>query len=711
MSGADLPPTYTQEPSESDAPLSSDSSDISFVSAPDMPGDPGPASNGSVGPQIIIVPAADGVHFQKGFLGADGERAAIEGELQIKSADASFRWRKVMVSLRTVEQAHGHEIELAHTDVELAGSSEAHGSQQRSSFPFSIPLPPDTPQCLHTIRSSLTHTLSATIWPLEEDAPALSRAFVVHTRRYTSHTHVLYPVPETRVLEEPSRVEVQVPRTTFKAGEPIPIYVTVPTPAPELVLEQGLRLRNLRAELVRSITIRKVNGDVDAESPSESEGDGLPVSPQKMTAVPSSSREGIDFQSRLGEHGERKVVALSGASCRLHPSQPIRVRLVLHPPSQSPLPDSPNQLSSEDLFVYDPDADCATITQSTLLHSVSFRLLVHATFMNMTTHTERVSTLSFPLQILPPNAPLPEVESSIDEAYHKKHDRPPTRTVRQDDAEVPQYEAGPSAIAGAPPPFEEREAPPPFWSTEAEAEAEASTSTRLPTFLESEHEIYVPSDEDPTLAPPPPPPPADGAVVFDGEGTLFGFLPSAQFDGYADVLPPRACTPPPTLEMATRDTDVTGLANMDMDTGAAAIEALGLALEQQALAGAGPSGVGVDEHLLPPPPPPPPMDDPSDPPPSIDSSDFRAPGAAHPHPHPHDSPPTLPVRAQSPHASFGQLTEQPVHGVLSAHGHGHDDEGESHGHAPPPYRVPDLESEHERVVHPPPYMDLVHAPQ
>ncbi|KAI0361751.1 hypothetical protein OH77DRAFT_1444578 [Trametes cingulata] len=702
MSNADLPPTYTQEPSESDAPLSSSASDGSFVSAPDAASDAGISgmmgSSTGAGPQILIVPAADGVHFQKGFLGADGERAAIEGELQIKSADASFRWRKVTVSLRSVEKAYSREIELAHTEVDLVSSPDAIANgQQRSSFPFSIPLPPDTPQCLHTSRSALSHTLTATIYPLEADEPPLTRSLVVHTRRYTSHTHVLYPVPETRVLTEPSRVEVQLPRTTFKAGEPIPIYITVPAPSPDLVLEQGLRLRNLRAELVRSIDIRREDSQLsesDFEVLSDAHGAGPLPSPQKMTAMPSSSREGVDFISRRGENGERKVVALSGASCRLHPGRPIRVRLVLHPPSQTSRPHSPSQLSTEDLYSYDPDTDCATITQSTLLHSVSFRLHVHATFMNMSSHTERVSTLTVPLNILPPNAPLPEVEASIDEAYHKKHDRPPTRTVRQDDAEVPEYEAGPSAIAGAPPPFEEREAPPPFWSTEAEAEA--STSTRLPTFLESEREIYMPSADDPTLAPPPPPPPE--IVAFDGEGTLFGFLPSEQFDGYADVLPQRAFTPPPTLEMATRDTDVTGLANLD---GGAAMEALGLALEQQGLSAADAAGVDVDDHLLPPPPPPP-MDDPSDPPPSIDSSDFRAPGAAHVH----DSPPSLPVRAQSPHTSFGQLTEQPVHGVLSSH-----DEGESHGHAPPPYRVPDLESDHERVVHPPPYMDLVHETQ
>ncbi|KAI0778071.1 hypothetical protein BD413DRAFT_600905 [Trametes elegans] len=710
MTGADLPPTYTQEPSESDAPLSSSaSSDRSFVSAPegdaftdpnadnDHEDDGAVAAAGPGGPQILIVPAADGVHFQKGFLGAEGERAAIEGELQIKSADAPLRWRKVTVSLKTVEHAHGRAIELAHTAVVLADSPDPDG-QQRASLPFSIPLPADTPQCVHTPHSALAHTLSATICPVgaaegggePPPPPPLTRSLVVHTRRYTAHTHVLYPVPETRVLTEPSRVEVQVPRTTFKAGEPIPIYITVPAPAPELVLEQGLRLRNLRAELVRNIVIKEGEdaalGESELEVFSDPDCAGLPPSPsQKQAAEPSSSRQGVQFIARRGEHGEQKVVALSGASCRLHPSRPIRVRLILHPPSQSSLLDSPHQPSSEDFYPVEAGTDCATITQSTLLHSVSFRLLVHATFMNMASRTERVSTVSIPLQILPPSAPLPEIEPSMDEAYHKKHDRPPTRTVRQDDAEVPEYDAGagPSAIAGAPPPFEEREAPPPFWSTEAEAHAEASTSTRLPTFLESEHEIYMPPADDPSLAPPPPPPPLAEAV-FVGEGALFGFPPSAHFDGYADVLPQRAGTPPPTLEMATRDTDVTGLANMD---DGAALEALGLALEHQAARGAADSaavGVGVDvdvnDHLLPPPPPPP-MDDP---------------------------PPARPVRAQSPHASFGQLADPPppVHDVLAPH-----DEGGAHGHAPPPYRVPDLESEHERVAHPPPYMDLVHGPQ
>ena len=98
----DLPPTYTQEPSESDVQLSDDSDHLSFVSAPDGMSDTlsdvdlTAALASQNAPQVLVIPVADGgVHFQKGYLGADNEHAAIEGELQIKSPQASFRWQKV----------------------------------------------------------------------------------------------------------------------------------------------------------------------------------------------------------------------------------------------------------------------------------------------------------------------------------------------------------------------------------------------------------------------------------------------------------------------------------------------------------------------------------------------------------------------------------------------------------------------------------------
>ena len=47
-------------------------------------------------PQILISPTVDAINFQKGYLGAEGERAAIEGELQIKGAEPG-RWHRMYV--------------------------------------------------------------------------------------------------------------------------------------------------------------------------------------------------------------------------------------------------------------------------------------------------------------------------------------------------------------------------------------------------------------------------------------------------------------------------------------------------------------------------------------------------------------------------------------------------------------------------------------
>jgi len=47
-------------------------------------------------PEILIIPATGSINFQKGYLGADGERAAIEGELQIKGAEGGH-WQQVFV--------------------------------------------------------------------------------------------------------------------------------------------------------------------------------------------------------------------------------------------------------------------------------------------------------------------------------------------------------------------------------------------------------------------------------------------------------------------------------------------------------------------------------------------------------------------------------------------------------------------------------------
>lgn len=49
-------------------------------------------------PHILIIPA-DANNFQKGYVGAEGERAAIEGELQIKGGRPG-QWDKVFVFMQ-----------------------------------------------------------------------------------------------------------------------------------------------------------------------------------------------------------------------------------------------------------------------------------------------------------------------------------------------------------------------------------------------------------------------------------------------------------------------------------------------------------------------------------------------------------------------------------------------------------------------------------
>ncbi|KAF5377666.1 hypothetical protein D9615_005272 [Tricholomella constricta] len=636
------------------------------------------------GPHILIIPTGDAVNFQKGFLGAEGERAAIEGELQIKGIE-SDHWAKVTIALRTVEKAYELEIELGSSEVLLFSRTLATLIPFPSSFLFAIPLMADVPQSIQTANSSLSHHLTATLHPFDPLLPSHSRTLTVHTRRYISHAHTIPVHPETHQLEDPTRVEVQVPRTTFMAGESIPVYVTVPPPTTELVVDRGLRLRNVRAELVRNVKVKQTGEDddgmIDRDSsiPSESEASMEELTDGPSSAIgerlfqPSSSKARFSPSSAGSSH--RTIVARSGASCRFHSSRPVKLRFVLHHTLPSGSPVNPSvDLPTGDYGHYDSDAECPSITQFTILHSITFRVFVYISFVDMTTRRERISTLSIPITVLAPPAPLPQVSHQIDVAYQKKHDQPPLKTVRQDDIDhpIPRYsegEAGPSMLQNsAPPPFEERDAPPPF----SLDEAGASTSARLPTFLESESEIIIPDRESQLSEHPPSP-----AIL--GEGIDFGFLSSEQFDGHTEPME-RSMTPPPTLEMATRDADLTQLA--DIREPQRAMEVLGLALDRH------------DESLSGerPPPPPPAMDDPSDPPPSIDS-EFRSPDmprqTASP---PHASPNLHPVFTPNelPPSSPTPTSREPL---------------STHGHAPPPYLVPGNHTDQENVARPPPYMD------
>lgn len=55
--------------------------------------------------QLLIIPSGSASQFQKGHLGANGERAAIEGELQIKGVPVDS-WES-LYALNIVAQAIG----------------------------------------------------------------------------------------------------------------------------------------------------------------------------------------------------------------------------------------------------------------------------------------------------------------------------------------------------------------------------------------------------------------------------------------------------------------------------------------------------------------------------------------------------------------------------------------------------------------------------
>ncbi|KAJ3905482.1 hypothetical protein F5879DRAFT_950548 [Lentinula edodes] len=626
------------------------------------------SADGHSEPQLLIVPTVDTVNFQKGYLGAEDERAAIEGELQIKGAISEV-WDKVTVSLRTIETAFDKEIELGICEIILwSRSASPSVTTVPSSLLFAIPLMPDAPQSIVTPCSSLSHILTATLHPVSPDLPVLSKALNVHTKRFTSHLHSVPIAPETHSLDQPARVHAEVPRTIYQVGEPIPVYITIPPPPREIVVEDGLRLRNVKTELVQMIKVKRDDADdrLIQQSPSDPNDDAEGTSTSIITMLApekSSQCSKSPVSPPMEDCSFRSTLARSGASCRFHSSRPVRLRFVMH--QTSPFSSPVNNiltLPSPEYEHLDGDTEYASITQHTLLHSVMFQINVHVSFVHVGTRTERISTISIPVTLLPPSASLPQVGSSTDEAYQKKHDRPPVQTNRYEDDLVPHYtegEAGPSGLPhGAPPPFEERDAPPPFSSSALEA----SSSARLPTFLESEREIIIPSDSDQTFTNLP-----QSMHLVNGEGSLFGFTVSDVFDGHSEDMQ-RSTTPPPSLEMASHDTDVTQLA--DIAQPERAIEALGLVLTAQ---------TQREDHASELPPPPPALDDPSDPPPSIDS-DFRLPDAPR-----QRSPPNVPSRLHS--TSPVPSSENQV----------------SHGHAPPPYLVPENHAEH--VTRPPPYVD------
>ena len=492
----------------------------------------------------------------------------------------------------------------------------------------------------------------ATLYPTHSTRQSTTVTQPADISRYSPSDEQAVPIaPTLTSTDSPTRIEVQIPRTTYHVGDVIPVYVTIPVPATHTVVDQGLRLRSVRAELVRSVQVLEPTQGASIRSlDDQTNHQDLPP---PFAPVSSSSAASVDpFANRPGCTSgsiHRSTFTRSGAAARFHSSRPVRIRLVLHAAAAPSTPlyhplDSSNE-----------QGDCP-ISQHTVLHNIMFALEVHASFLSHSrppadrpststsiSHgqtTESTTTLNVPLTILPPRAPWQSAEQEIistNEAdlevhYRKKFDKPPERTIRASDENAVVGSSGGAGGSASilPPPFEE--APPPF--VEGNTGNGPTEGGLPPTFLESQRAAVAPGAVIPGYAEAEEPAPAatsidvaaavledpDSLLAAEGEGVTFGFRSEDQFDGLEGDTTGgiRSTSPPPPIERSAEDADVTAFAELAQGERAALVEALivaeGMAMGRDATV----EGLGMVEND-----PAPPFDfpdDPTDPPPGIDAA-------------------------------------------------------------------------------------------
>ncbi|KAF8337411.1 uncharacterized protein EI90DRAFT_3118862 [Cantharellus anzutake] len=605
---------------------------------PDYTHDSGDLSDDSdTSLQVLITPATGAASFQVGHLGVQDDHASVEGELHVKE-DLVFHGTECgTINLITVETVDGHEIELAASEsVLFSNVTQSSSSQTTRSLstplPFSIPLNPDLPQSVVTPTSSISHALVAKLYP-REGTPTV-KSHQVQLERYSSPSAVPISVDPVSVdVDSPTAFNVQLPRSIFRVEESIPVYVTI-APPNHSVLRSGLRLRNIMIELWRHVKL----GDSSTLPLTPDVGEPIPYPSTSSSEKPPPSCDGATHSN---------VITRSGSSCRFHSTRSLKMRFIMHDSTAESL-------------------GAGNITQTTLLHHVTFEIQVKVSFTSSLSQNASEVSTRIPIIILPPLAPEPrgDISDEIDAAYHKKHDPPPVKTARMDDlgegssrppafddvasssASHPLYPPSPTRYGTSPPSFLEASqqdvlavpsgsVPPAFTEGEHrlggsnggspspisppsfEEVTLTSEATHLPTFIESQVEAHAgPSNTqssfghwvfNPALG--------REEMHFDGEGSLYGFHPSEHYDGLSHSM---------MQSSARADAHMTTVAMLeDGDPLRTNIPALTEALAQYA-------GVAVDEDELymsygPSadengivPPPPPALDDPSDPPPTID---------------------------------------------------------------------------------------------
>ncbi|GAA5977380.1 hypothetical protein JCM5350_002446 [Sporobolomyces pararoseus] len=333
---------------------------------------------------LNLSPPQESTTFQLGYLGHG--QAFIAGEIQVKYAGSEEEERphfsKLVIIFRGIERVEGSEaIELCEQKEVVwgegaAGSSTSTSITTTSAFPptnspFKLRITPDLPVCLHLGSSSLEYSLHAELHFSDTSLAPIVRCAPVHLARTSppgsslsdfnltspSGTSAPSTTPSIASTEDPLPFSIKLPRTVFRRGEPVELLARIEVPTAQAVRD-GLRLRTVSAELSRTIKVNSVSSGSTASA----------LDPGRS---------------------HRTVLAHSGKSARFSPNRPIVIKLTLHPPME---------------------LSCESITQSTILHSVTFAVTVTVGLFNINSTSNIASStdavLSQSILIVPPTPTL-----------------------------------------------------------------------------------------------------------------------------------------------------------------------------------------------------------------------------------------------------------------------------------------------------------------
>lgn len=307
-----------------------------------------------------IVPQADQTSFQIGYLGLEGFRAWIKGDVLVKLDERARSeptgYSRCSISLYAIESDQDQSITIFSekqvlwtSDAQPPSSSTSRQTGEPSyatlpsTLPFSFPLTSDLPHCLHLPSSSLEYRLEATLKSIDPSVlPDAFRSTKVHLTRY-SRPGPLQSIEEPGTVEpytwnisSPTSMIVQLQRRLYRRAEPICVFVRIPPPERKLL---SISLRSVEANLLRIITVKRT------------------------------------------ESKHELLLAHSGKLCRFHSTRAIVLRLQLHPPfdvSNMPYP-HPDHDAAQGGPIYGRGGGggCESISQETLLHDVKFLVRIN----------------------------------------------------------------------------------------------------------------------------------------------------------------------------------------------------------------------------------------------------------------------------------------------------------------------------------------------